>query len=173
MTALDGVDLEVEAGEIFGLLGPNGAGKTTTVGVCTTRVRPTAGRVLVEGKDVTADPAGVKRSIGVVTQQNTLDRSCTVRENLYYHCRFFGMAGREAAQRTDKVLQQLALTDRADALPRRSPADSLREFRSPEPSPTSRGFSFSMSRLLVSIRRAGLRYGNWWLACGRRESRSC
>jgi ABC-2 type transport system ATP-binding protein len=117
VTALDGVDLEVEAGEIFGLLGPNGAGKTTTVGVCTTRVRPTAGRVLVEGKDVTADPAGVKRSIGVVTQQNTLDRSCTVRENLYYHCRFFGMGGRDAAQRTDKVLQQLALTDRADALP--------------------------------------------------------
>ena len=117
VTALDGVDLEVEAGEIFGLLGPNGAGKTTTVGVCTTRVRPTAGRVLVEGKDVTADPAGVKRSIGVVTQQNTLDRSCTVRENLYYHCRFFGMGGREAAQRTDKVLQQLALTDRADAIP--------------------------------------------------------
>ena len=82
------------------------------------RVRPTAGRVLVEGKDVTADPAGVKRSIGVVTQQNTLDRSCTVRENLYYHCRFFGMSrARGRAQRTDKVLQQLALTDRADALP--------------------------------------------------------
>ena len=117
MTALDGVDLEVQAGEIFGLLGPNGAGKTTTVGVCTTRVRPTAGRVLVEGKDVTADPAGVKRSIGVVTQQNTLDRSCTVRENLYYHCRFFGMGGREASQRTDRVLHQLALADRADALP--------------------------------------------------------
>jgi ABC-2 type transport system ATP-binding protein len=116
ITALDGVDLEVRAGEIFGLLGPNGAGKTTTVGVCTTRV-PTAGQVLVEGKDVTADPAGVKRSIGVVTQQNTLDRSCTVRENLYYHCRFFGMSGREAGQRTDKVLEQLALTDRAEAIP--------------------------------------------------------
>ncbi len=140
-----------EAGEIFGLLGPNGAGKTTTVGVCTTRVRPTAGRVLVEGKDVTDRPGGVKRSIGVVTQQNTLDRSCTVRENLYYHCRFFGMGGREAAQRTDEVLQQL----RADRSRGRdsydsSPAGWLNESRSPGPSPTGRGCSFSTSR------RAGL-----------------
>jgi ABC-2 type transport system ATP-binding protein len=117
VTALDGVDLEVSAGEIFGLLGPNGAGKTTTVGVCTTRVRPSAGRVLVEGLDVTADPAGVKRLIGVVTQQNTLDRSCTIRENLYYHCRFFGLGSQEAGRRSDELLQQFNLADRAGAMP--------------------------------------------------------
>ncbi len=106
--ALDGVDLEVHRGEIFGLLGPNGAGKTTTVGVCTTRVLPTGGRVTVEGVDVIAEPSWVKSMVGVVTQYNTLDRSCTVWENLYYHCRYFGMGGREARQRTDELLEQLA-----------------------------------------------------------------
>jgi len=117
ITALAGVDLEVRPGEIFGLLGPNGAGKTTTVGVCTTRVRPTGGRVLVEGLEVTARPAAVKRRIGVVTQQNTLDRSCTLRENLYYHCRFFGVSRTDAEHRADELLARFKLTDRAGALP--------------------------------------------------------
>jgi ABC-2 type transport system ATP-binding protein len=117
VTALDGVDLEVRAGEIFGLLGPNGAGKTTTVGVCTTRVRATSGRVLVEGLDVRAEPGAVKRRIGVVTQQNTLDRSCTLRENLYFHCRFFGFSASEARARAEELLQRLRLADRAAALP--------------------------------------------------------
>jgi ABC-2 type transport system ATP-binding protein len=117
VTALAGVDLEVHPGEIFGLLGPNGAGKTTTVGVCTTRVRPSGGRVLLEGLDVTAEPAAVKRRIGVVTQQNTLDRSCTLRENLYYHCRFFGMGRAESEGRADELLARFRLTDRAGALP--------------------------------------------------------
>jgi ABC-2 type transport system ATP-binding protein len=117
ITALDGVDLEVRPGEIFGLLGPNGAGKTTTVGVCTTRVRASSGRVLVEGLDVRAEPAAVKRRIGVVTQQNTLDRACTLHENLYFHCRFFGFSASEARARADELLQRLRLTDRAGALP--------------------------------------------------------
>jgi len=117
ITALDGVDLEVQPGEIFGLLGPNGAGKTTTVGVCTTRVRATSGRVLVEGLDVRAEPGAVKRRIGVVTQQNTLDRSCSLRENLYFHCRFFGFAASDARARADELLQRLRLADRAGALP--------------------------------------------------------
>ena len=114
--ALAGVDLQVEAGEIFGLLGPNGAGKTTTVGVCTTRVRPSGGVVTVNGFDVARDPAEVKRRIGVVTQHNTLDRSCTVWENLYYHCRYFGMNGTAARTRTDALLDQFRLTDRAAAM---------------------------------------------------------
>ena len=78
------------AGEIFGLLGPNGAGKTTTVGMLSTRVVPTAGSACVGGVDVVADAALAKQAIGVVTQTNTLDRSLTVWENLYYHCRYFG-----------------------------------------------------------------------------------
>lgn len=115
--ALAGIDLEVGAGEIFGLLGPNGAGKTTTVGVCTTRVRPSAGHVRIRGIDAWADPVAVRRQIGVVSQQNTLDRSCTVAENLYFHCRYFGMGHREAAARTAELLELVRLADRRDAMP--------------------------------------------------------
>ena len=95
-------------GEVFGLLGPNGAGKTTTVGVCTTRVLPTSGRATVVGVDVLADPPRARRSIGVVSQYNTLDRSCTVRENLVYHCRYFGMGGAESAARADQCCSSSA-----------------------------------------------------------------
>ncbi|CAN5710008.1 ABC transporter ATP-binding protein [soil metagenome] len=115
--AVDGIDLEVGQGELFGLLGPNGAGKTTTVGMCTTRVLPTGGSVEVDGLDVVADPAGVRQRIGVVTQYNTLDRACTVRENIYYHCRFFGMGSAGGRRRTDGLLEQFRLADRAGAMP--------------------------------------------------------
>ncbi|MEP6571378.1 MAG: ABC transporter ATP-binding protein [Gemmatimonadota bacterium] len=114
--AVAGVDLEVRTGEIFGLLGPNGAGKTTIVGICTTRVRPTAGRVTIDGIDVAAESAEVKRRIGVVTQHNTLDRSCTVWENLYYHCRYFGFPGPESRRRADELLEEFHLADRAKAM---------------------------------------------------------
>jgi ABC-2 type transport system ATP-binding protein len=114
--ALRGIDLEVRPGEIFALLGPNGAGKTTTVGVSTTRVSPTSGTVRVQGFDVARDPAAVKRRIGVVTQYNTLDRACTVRENLYYHCRYFGYSGAEARRRADELLVQFRLADRAEGM---------------------------------------------------------
>jgi ABC-2 type transport system ATP-binding protein len=114
--ALDGIDLAVQPGEIFGLLGPNGAGKTTTVGVCTTRVLPSGGRVLVEGVDVVAEPSQVKAMVGVVTQYNTLDRSCTVWENLYYHCRYFGIPGPEARRRADELLDQFRLADRRSSM---------------------------------------------------------
>ena len=113
--AVKSIDLEVARGEIFGLLGPNGAGKTTTVGMCTTRVVPTAGRVTVDGVDVRADPPGARGRIGVVTQFNTLDRSCTVFENLKYHCRYFGMNHRDAKARAAELLDTFRLADRADA----------------------------------------------------------
>jgi ABC-2 type transport system ATP-binding protein len=115
--AVDGVDLSVERGEMFGLLGPNGAGKSTTVGICTTRIRPTDGQVLVSGLDVVRDAARVKRRIGVVTQTNTLDRSLTLRENLRYHVRYFGWSGRDAAARADELLERFRLRDRAEAFP--------------------------------------------------------
>ncbi len=115
--AVDGIDLTVAPGEMFGLLGPNGAGKSTTVGMCTTRIRPSDGRAMVTGLDVVADAARVKRRIGVVTQTNTLDRSLTLRENLRYHCRYFGWSIGDSRQRADELLERFRLLDRADAFP--------------------------------------------------------
>ena len=115
--AVDGIDLAVPTGQLFGLLGPNGAGKSTTVGVCTTRIRPTAGTVRIEGIDAARDPSRVKRRIGVVTQDDTLDRSCTLAENLAYHCRYFGWSGRDAWARADELLERFRLADRRDAFP--------------------------------------------------------
>src|SRR5215210_1953763 len=107
--AVDGLDLAVRRGEIFGLLGPNGAGKTTTAGMLTTRVIPTSGRALVGGIDVVAQPAAAKRLIGVVPQSNTLDRSLNVWENLYFHCRFFGMDAKTAKAEAHRLLGQFRL----------------------------------------------------------------
>jgi ABC-2 type transport system ATP-binding protein len=111
--AVDELDLSVRAGEIFGLLGPNGAGKTTTGGMLTTRVLPTEGRAFVGGIDVVAHPVAAKQVIGVVPQTNTLDRSLSVRENLYFHGRFFGMSARTSHREADRLLDQFRLTDRA------------------------------------------------------------
>jgi ABC-2 type transport system ATP-binding protein len=113
--AVNGLDLAVYRGEIFGLLGPNGAGKTTTIGMLTTLVIPTGGRAIVDGIDVVAQPALVKQVIGVVAQTNNLDRSLTVWENLYYHGRFFGMNAREARAAADESLVRFRLTERAKA----------------------------------------------------------
>jgi ABC-2 type transport system ATP-binding protein len=113
--AVDRLDLEVARGEIFGLLGPNGAGKTTTIGMLTTRVIPSEGEAWVGGIDVVADPARAKQLIGVVTQTNTLDRSLTVFENLYFHGRYFGMSAKEAKSEARQLLEQFHLADRANA----------------------------------------------------------
>ena len=115
ITAVDHLDLTVHRGEIFGLLGPNGAGKTTTAGMLTTRVIPTSGHALVGGIDVVAHPALAKRLIGVVPQSNTLDRSLSVRNNLYFHGRFFGMSAKQSRAKADRLLEQFRLSERADA----------------------------------------------------------
>jgi ABC-2 type transport system ATP-binding protein len=117
VTAVAGVDLAVARGELFGLLGPNGAGKSTTVGMCTTRIRPTQGQVEVAGLDVATDAPRAKRRLGVVTQDNTLDRSLTLRETLHYHCRYFGSSRASAAARADELLDRFRLKDRGDAFP--------------------------------------------------------
>jgi ABC-2 type transport system ATP-binding protein len=117
IVAVDGIDLSVRPGELFGLLGPNGAGKTTTISICTTRALPTAGRVRIAGVDVVATPALARRGIGVVPQYNTLDRACTIYENIHFHCLYFGFSRTEAKQRTDQLLAQFHLTERADAYP--------------------------------------------------------
>jgi daunorubicin resistance ABC transporter ATP-binding subunit len=114
--AVRGIDLAVGTGEFFGLLGPNGAGKSTTIGMLTTLVVPTGGRAWVAGTDVVADPVGVKRRIGVVTQNNTLDMQLTVAENLEFRSRFFGLGLRDAAQRAEQLLAAFGLEDRRKAI---------------------------------------------------------
>jgi len=117
VVAIDGLDLELHEGEIFGLLGPNGAGKTTTIGVATTRILPTAGSVRIAGIDVIKQPAEARKLIGVVPQFNTLDRSLTLFENLYYHCRYFAMSHSESKVRSLELLEQFLLVERKGAYP--------------------------------------------------------
>jgi ABC-2 type transport system ATP-binding protein len=113
--AVDHLNLDVRAGEIFGLLGPNGAGKTTTAGMLTTRVVPTGGKALIGGVDVKAHPALVKQLTGIVSQQNTLDRQLTVWENLYFHGRLFGMGAKVSRQTATDLLEQFQLSRWAKA----------------------------------------------------------
>ncbi len=113
--AVDRLDLSVHAGEIFGLLGPNGAGKTTTAGMLTTRVIPTSGSAYIGAIDVIAEPALTKQLIGIVSQTNTLDRQLTVRENLYFHGRLFGISAAESRRISDELLEQFQLSKWAGA----------------------------------------------------------
>jgi ABC-2 type transport system ATP-binding protein len=113
--AVDRLNLDVQAGEIFGLLGPNGAGKTTTAGMLTTRVVPTSGRAFLGGINVAAHPALAKQLSGIVSQQNTLDRQLTVWENLYFHGRLFGMGAKASRRTADELLEQFQLAKWAKA----------------------------------------------------------
>ncbi|HEV7239670.1 MAG TPA: ABC transporter ATP-binding protein [Thermoanaerobaculia bacterium] len=115
VVALDGLDLDVAEGEMFGLLGPNGAGKTTTIGVLTTRVKATAGTAHVAGCDVTSESVAARARIGVVPQRPNPDRGLTVRENLVFHATYFGIPRAEASHRADALLERLGIADKRDA----------------------------------------------------------
>src|SRR5512146_811019 len=91
LVAVQSISVTVGKGEVFGLLGPNGAGKTTTIRMLTTLLAPSSGSASVAGYDVTRDPLGVKRSIGVVPQMLNLDIDLTCSENLEYHGRLHKM----------------------------------------------------------------------------------
>ena len=118
IVALDGLSLDIAAGEVFGLLGPNGAGKSTTVGVLTTRVRPTAGQAWIGEHDVWREQVAVKRLIGVVAQRPNLDFTLTAREILFFHGAYFGLDSAERSRRADALLDRFKLTDRADQMVR-------------------------------------------------------
>jgi len=110
--ALDGLDLCVEQGAFFGLLGPNGAGKTTTVSILTTLALPTEGRVRVLGADPARERASVRRCLGVVFQEPSLDRELTAREHLDLQARFYRLSDRR--RRVGEALERVSLTEDAD-----------------------------------------------------------
>ena len=112
--ALDGVDLSVASGTVFGLLGPNGAGKSTTVRILTTLSRPDAGSARVAGRDVLAEPVAVRHAIGVVGQKHGTDREATGRENLVLQGQFYGISGGELKRRAAESLERFGLADAAD-----------------------------------------------------------
>jgi ABC-2 type transport system ATP-binding protein len=112
--AVDGVDLEVAGGEIYGFLGPNGAGKTTMVRMLTTLLRPTGGRAVVAGFDVAEDPGAVRRKIGVALQEAALDPLMTGRELLELQATLHGISRREGGLKGQWLLDRVGLTLAAD-----------------------------------------------------------
>jgi ABC-2 type transport system ATP-binding protein len=114
VVAVDGLDLSVESGELFGLLGPNGAGKSTLINVLCTLLEPTAGSATVAGHDVRDSPGAVRERIGVVFQEPALDEELTGAENLAFHGRLYGMRDPERGERIDEVLDLVDLSDRRD-----------------------------------------------------------
>ncbi|MEV4352230.1 ATP-binding cassette domain-containing protein [Actinoplanes sp. NPDC049596] len=109
------LDLTVPGGEVFGFLGPNGAGKTTTIGMLCTLVRPTAGRAVVSGYDVVTHPAEVRRRIGLVFQESSLDGDLTAAENLRFQAALFGTARRRIGATVGAMLDLVGLAERADS----------------------------------------------------------
>jgi daunorubicin resistance ABC transporter ATP-binding subunit len=114
VVALDGLDLTVEAGTVFGLLGPNGAGKTTLVRVLATLLKPTAGRASILGHDVVGASLAVRRKIGLAGQFAAVDGELTGRENLEMIGRLYRLTLAEARTRANDVLERFGLMDAAD-----------------------------------------------------------
>jgi ABC-2 type transport system ATP-binding protein len=112
--AVDGIDLRVEPGEIYGFLGPNGAGKSTTVHMLTTLLPPTAGTARVAGYDVVEDGPEVRKAIGAALQEAALDPFLTGREHLRLQTAMHGITGAERQRRSDELLHRVGLTEAAD-----------------------------------------------------------
>ncbi len=114
--AVDNLNITVDSGEIFGLLGPNGAGKTTTVSMLCTILKPTSGTAKVNGFDIVKEANKVRKSIGIVFQDPSIDDRLTARENLYMHANLYGIHVSEQKNRIDRILKLIELEDRADDL---------------------------------------------------------
>ena len=111
-TAVDGISFDVSEGEVFAFLGPNGAGKSTTINMLCTLAHPTAGQVTVAGFDVAARPTAVRRNIGLVFQDQTLDEQLTAQENLRFHAVLYRVPSGEVDERIARVLELVDLSDR-------------------------------------------------------------
>jgi ABC-2 type transport system ATP-binding protein len=118
LVAVDDVSFMVEQGEVFGLLGPNGAGKTTTLSMLSTILKITSGTATVNGFDAEKHPAQVRRSIGIIFQEPSIDDRLTGRENLEMHADLYAVPNREKKTRIKELLQLVELEDRADSLMR-------------------------------------------------------
>ena len=113
---VDGLDLEIDRGELFGFLGPNGAGKTTTIRILTTLTKPSSGQVRINGIDVAKDPAHVKSEFGIVQQHLSLNRDLTIGENLELHARLHHLSRADRKKRIADLLDYVELSDHADYL---------------------------------------------------------
>ena len=116
--AVRSIDLNIEKGEIFGLLGPNGAGKTTTIGMLCTIIRPTSGSASIAGYNVIKEPAQVRRKVGIVFQDPTLDTVLTGRENLELHARLYGVLSDVREKRITEMLELVDLKQRSNDVTR-------------------------------------------------------
>jgi len=116
MKAVDSLNITVDSGEIFGLLGPNGAGKTTTVSMLCTILKPTTGTATVNGYDIVKEANKVRKAIGIVFQDPSIDDRLTGRENLYMHANLYGVPASEQRERISRILKLVELEDRADDL---------------------------------------------------------
>ena len=114
--AVRGVDFDVAPGEVFGFLGPNGAGKSTTINVLCTLIRPTAGTALVAGYDVARQRDQVRRNIGLVFQDTTLDSYLTAEQNLRFHAELYGVPRASLPDRMRQVLEMVGLWERRGSL---------------------------------------------------------
>ncbi|RJQ29243.1 MAG: ATP-binding cassette domain-containing protein, partial [Peptococcaceae bacterium] len=111
--AVKEIDLDIYKGEVFGFLGPNGAGKSTTINMLSTLLKPSAGQAVVAGCDVITQPALVRRSIGLVFQDPSLDELLTAEENLYFHALLYGLDRAVREQRTAQMLEMVELAGRS------------------------------------------------------------
>jgi len=114
--AVKDINFNVKKGELFGFLGPNGAGKSTTIQMLCTLLKPSAGKAIVNGYNTLDNPGKVRKSIGLVFQESTLDENLTAYENLKYHANFYGVEKQKAKKRITEVLEMVQLTERKNSI---------------------------------------------------------
>jgi ABC-2 type transport system ATP-binding protein len=119
ITAVDGISFGIEKGAVFGFLGPNGAGKTTTINILCTLLSPTSGKASIAGYDCMKESSAVRKAIGIVFQDNTLDKELTAYENLLFHSYLYNVPKSVRKERIEDALRFIGLYDRRDEVVKR------------------------------------------------------